>query len=515
MGKQYTADAFVKNGATADDILVGDGSTTSKAALGGGGAGTRDFVASGAISAGQVVGLKSDGTVEIIENATVTEGFGTAVVFESGATNYISSVYDSTSNRVIVAYRDESNLNYGTAIVGTVSGTSISFGSEVVFNSGATDYISSVYDSTNNKVVIAYRDGGNSQYGTAIVGTVSGTSISFGTAVVFNSGTIDYNTSATYDSTNNKIVIAYTDAGNSYYGTAIVGTVSGTSISFGSEVVFESATTVDASATYDSTNNRVVIAYRDVGNSQYGTAIVGTVSGTSISFGTAVVFKSALTVNTSATYDSTNNRVVIAYRDWTNSKYGTAIVGTVSGTSISFGSEVVFNSGNSASISATYDSTNNRVVIAYNDGGNSYYGTAIVGTVSGTSISFGSEVVYNSNLSYESIGLVSNSTENKVIISYENTGDSDKGTAIVFTFGGTATNEASTIGIATEAIADTATGTVTIIAGVNDQQTLLTIGTLYYVQYDGTVTATPNASYGFKKLGRALSATEILIENIE
>mgnify|MGYP003656796382 FL=1 len=33
MGKQYTADAFVKNGATADDILVGDGSSISKSDL--------------------------------------------------------------------------------------------------------------------------------------------------------------------------------------------------------------------------------------------------------------------------------------------------------------------------------------------------------------------------------------------------------------------------------------------------------------------------------------------------
>ena len=44
----------------------------------------------------------------------------------------------------------------------------------------------------------------------------------------------------------------------------------------------------------------------------------------------------------SATFDSTNNKVVIAYRDGSNSDYGTAIVGTVSGTSISFGSEVIF-----------------------------------------------------------------------------------------------------------------------------------------------------------------------------
>ena len=37
-------------------------------------------------------------------------------------------------------------------------------------------------------------------------------------------------------------------------------------------------------------NGKVVIAYSDMDNSFYGTAIVGTVSGTSISFGTPVVF---------------------------------------------------------------------------------------------------------------------------------------------------------------------------------------------------------------------------------
>ena len=41
--------------------------------------------------------------------------------------------------------------------------------------------------------------------------------------------------------TNQKVVIAYSDGGNSSYGTAVVGTCSGTTISFGSEVVFESA----------------------------------------------------------------------------------------------------------------------------------------------------------------------------------------------------------------------------------------------------------------------------------
>ena len=50
--------------------------------------------------------------------------------------------------------------------------------------------MAATFDSTNNKVVIAYQDDGNSNYGTAVVGTVSGTSITFGTPVVFESATI-------------------------------------------------------------------------------------------------------------------------------------------------------------------------------------------------------------------------------------------------------------------------------------------------------------------------------------
>ena len=65
---------------------------------------------------------------------------------------------------------------------------------------------STTFDSTNNKVVIAYDDGGNSSYGTAIVGTVSGTSISFGSPTVFESAAIKF-TKSRFDSTNNKVIL--------------------------------------------------------------------------------------------------------------------------------------------------------------------------------------------------------------------------------------------------------------------------------------------------------------------
>ena len=480
--------------------------------------GVSNFVASGNIPNGATVVINTDGTVGIVTRTASTDPDnpdpGTPVVFESATTQSMTSIYDSNSNKVVIAYRDGGNSNYGTAIVGTVNPTSnsISFGTPVVFNSsGRTDFGtgSVAYDSSNNKVVIAYNDHGNSYYGTAIVGTVSGTSISFGSEVVFESANAS-DISATFDSNSNKVVIVCSDNGNSAYGTAIVGTVSGTSISFGTAVVFESASSGMMSATFDSNSNKVVIAYRDGGNSGHGTAIVGTVSGTSISFGTAVVFESADSQAISATFDSSNNKVVISYKDTGNSNYGTAIVGTVSGTSISFGTAVVFESATTEFTSATFDSNSNKVVIAYKDGGNSNYGTAIVGTVSGTSISFGTPVVFESG-STEYINATFDSTGNKVVIAYADDGNSDYGTAVVFdliTFLTNLTTE-NYIGIAAAGISSTATGKITIPGGINTGQTGLTTAKTYYVQPDGTLAT--SAGIPSVVAGTSISSTKIVI----
>jgi hypothetical protein len=465
----------------------------------GAGAKSADFVASGTLGSGVTVALKSDGTVEAVSGAT--EGAGTPVVFESASTFNTASTYDSSNNKVVIAYRDNANSDYGTAVVGTVSGTSISFGTPVVFESAQATNQSATYDSSNNKVVIAYKDEGNSDYGTAIVGTVSGTSISFGSAVVFNSQGVG-RTSTTYDSTNGKVIIAWHGLGDPQDGAIIVGTVSGTSISFGSKIVFESLGTPYLSLTYDSTLNKIVLAYTNNNNNSYGTAVVGTVSGTSISFGSKIVFNSAITQWVSAVYDSSNNKVVIAYADVGNSSYGTAVVGTISGTSISFGSEVVFENAASTYLSAAYDSNANKVVIAY---ATTAGGNVIVGVASGTSISFGSAVVFESG---NGIGTHTSTTydssNNKVVISYR--GSSNFGKSVVFTVG--ATNNTDFIGITDQAIADTATGAVIVQGGVSDKVSSLTTGSDYYVQSDGSLSTTVSSV----PAGRALSTTSILLE---
>ena len=435
----------------------------------------------------------------VVDVESVAQAIGSPVVFQSANAILSSATFDSSSNKVVIAYRN-GVTNYGTAIVGTVSGTSISFGSPVVFEAAVTSYISATFDSSNNKVVVAYEDGGNSNYGTAIVGTVSGTSISFGSAAVFYSGSA-YDVSATFDSSNNKVVIAFGNA--SFYGTAIVGTVSGTSISFGSAVVFRNADlTNDPNifATFDSSNNKVVITYKD-GNTGPGTAIVGTVSGTSISFGSPVVFNSAASYYNVSTFDSSNNKVVITYQDSGNSNYGTAIVGTVSGTSISFGSAVVFEAATSSFMHPIFDSNSNKVAIAYRDSGNSNYGTVIVGTVSDTSISFGSPAVFENGNSFY-ISATFDSSNNKVVIAYTDISNSYYGTSVVF--------QPEFTNITRGQVPSGSQAITNIIGSVSSIQTGLTAGQQYFVQTDGTIGTTADSPSVLA--GTAISATELLVK---
>jgi len=482
-------------------------------------AGKYKAVASGAITNGKPVIVNADGTVgTTTTQTTVTQSVGSQVTFENALTAFTSTVFDSNAGKIVIAYEDDDNSDYGTAIVGTVSGTSISFGSAAIFESAAVAYVAAAFDSNSNKVVISYVDQGNSYYGTAIVGTVSGTSISFGTPVVYESGGTVAHNNITFDSTNNKVVIAYRDDGNSFYGTAIVGTVSGTGISFGTAAVFESAESGEITLDFDSSNGKVVIAYTDGGDGNKPKAVVGTVSGTGISFGTAVGIDTGDAGNLTMAFDSNSNRIVISYKDGNNSNYGTAIVGTVSGTTISFGTAVAYNSGTNGQTTITFDSNVNKVAIMHRDQSDSSDGKLIVGTVdpSDNSISFGSSTTFNSGYTrmYPSASAF-DSTNNKVVVAYRDTGESNIGNAIVFQIGGTTTSNALTsenyIGIASGGTyADTAEATIDVVGTVNKDQSGLTAGQTYYVQNDGTLGTT--ADDPSVVAGTAISATELIVK---
>ena len=84
---------------------------------------------------------------------------GSPVVFHDAYTYPLNLLYDPTNNQVVIVYREGKIGGYGTAGVFIESGLSVpQLGSPTVFESANMDTASATYDSTNNKVVIVYRD---------------------------------------------------------------------------------------------------------------------------------------------------------------------------------------------------------------------------------------------------------------------------------------------------------------------------------------------------------------------
>ena len=342
-------------------------------------------------------------------------------------------------------------------------------------------------------------------FGAAAVGTVSGTTISFGTVTNFFGTALGATLQAVYDALAQRVVIAFIDAGTGLGKTA-VGAVSGTSITFGSVNTFSGAGSAnEVSAAYDANAQKVVITYSGAS----GFAIVGTTNPASMSFGTIATFIAAAPNATSIAYDASALKVVIAYEAPTTS-FGTAVVGTVSGTSISFGTPVVFQSSAIDNASVVYDASVQKVVISYN--GTSNFGTAILGTVSGTSISFSTTVVFQSAaMSLTSSASAYNAAAQRVVTAFRLT-TGTLGRAVVIRSSTSTPNLTSEnfIGFSSAAYTNGQTATIQLVGSVNTAQSGLTPGQSYYVQTDGTLGLAPDSPSVFA--GTAVAATKIIVK---
>jgi hypothetical protein len=158
------------------------------------------------------------------------------------------------------------------AVIGDVSGNTITYGLDYVYSSSGSGKIS-VVTLSSTKFVVACMDG--SKYGKAVIGEVSGNTITCGSEYVFNSDWIKYVSAAALSST--KFVITYMNYENFGYGTAVIGEVSGNTITYGSDHVFNSAETGYTSAAALS-STKFVVAYEDWDKPHYGTGVICDVS---------------------------------------------------------------------------------------------------------------------------------------------------------------------------------------------------------------------------------------------
>ena len=167
---------------------------------------------------------------------------------------------------------------------------------------------------------------------------------------------------------------------------------------------------------------------------------------------------------------------------------------------------MVFESANTTYISIAYDANAQKVVIAYRDGGNSNYGTAIVGTVSGTSIFFDTPVVFES-AGTAWISIAYDATNQKVVGVY-----AGREAQFVVTPLKTNLTEQNYIGISAGSYTNGQTATIQIIGAVDDAQTGLTPGLSYYIQFDGSLATTPADANLSVFAGTAVGSTKLIIK---
>ena len=445
-----------------------------------------NFVASGTLPSGQTVALKTNGQVEAV--ALAAEVIGSPVTFQASArSNWAGCAYDSNTNKVVVFYAKVSS-NQILGVVGTVSGSTISFGTPVLMVSSVTVYdaIGCIYDSTNNKVVYGWRQGTSSGL-KVIVATVSGTSLTFGSPTAIDTGNNEDGASMVYDTSANKVLFAYSDANNSQYATGIVGTISGQAISFGTKTVIQSAGFSLTSMAYDSIAQKVVLAYR--GSIAAGYARVATISGTGVSYGAEFEFQTGTggyyPKSTACAYDVASNKTVIGWAQNTGGN-GVACTATISGTSLAFGTPATFAATNisngSNPLSLVYDANAQQVLAVYTDATNSSSGRLNALSVSGSTITVGTQVVWNATASYYTSPAY-DSTAKKTIIAFGN--NNVDGEALVYSPASTNLSATTFIGITDAAISSAASGSVTIKGGISSNVTGLTANSTYYVQADG------------------------------
>lgn len=246
-----------------------------------------------------------------ITGSTITPA--TPMTFES---DYIGEcmVTALSSTGAVVAYRNNTEGDDGNARVLSISGSTVTAGDPATFESSQYTAVSGIDLLTSSKAIVSYTGANN-----VCVLDITGTSITPATpASISDSG--NYVSIAALNSTQ---VIAMYQQTSTFKGVYCLLDISGSTITVGSSTVF-----VDNSISYikaTALSSTIAIAvYQDDGNSNYGTSCSFQIAGSTVTAETPVVFESAESLDFSVCVMGESQAVTV-YRDVGNSNYGTAI----------------------------------------------------------------------------------------------------------------------------------------------------------------------------------------------
>tara|TARA_Y100000816_G_scaffold265515_1_gene225421 strand:- start:8022 stop:9497 length:1476 start_codon:yes stop_codon:yes gene_type:complete len=476
-----------------------------------------NLIASGTLSDGTPVVVNVDGTVSSVAQTTINASSGNPQTADTnGAAIEYAACYDSTNDKVVCFYN---RLNDLVGVVGTVNGTTITFGTPVTISTSTTGdhnalFIPSTSTTGPNKVVWIGKVGSNT--GSYCVCEVNGTSLTYGSVGTWNTGARSIK--AAYDSTNDRIVVAYRDTAVANYpkvlmlllqvGTSSIGTP-------GSPDNVASSTITDdgqISLAYSSHNSKFLITYPASNQIKSNILFISNAgSGTFTINGQVTVSTDAITGPNygNIVYDPDQQVMVVVYRTSSGGGFVKA-TGTDSSTP-AYGSGQTIHA-SMLTANAVYDSAAKKVVVFYTrDNG---YGLYKDITANGTTLTVGAEqtVLAQSVSGSNLFGLVHDTEQNTNVAFFRRVGDSNHAAGVCFQLQHTVTNvtTGNYIGFPISGGLNGQSITVKTQGEIATNVTGLTAGQVYYVQNDGSLSTT--ASTPSVLAGTAISSTELIVK---
>lgn len=309
--------------------------------------------------------------VGTISGTTIT--WGTPVTVSGAAvTGSLPQVVALSSTSAMIAYADTTN-NGIKAVVLSISGTTITVNTIVSVTSNAIDTLSLTKLSSTAALLVF---DGSTDKGKAVVLSVSGTTITSNTAFQFNGSSNTAPQCVVSAISSTQALVVYSDSGNSSFSTAQVLNISGTTVSGNTKYVFNStASSIFQICAVSSTTFGLV--YHNSADSGFTATQVLSVAGTVVTFGSAVrVINLVMQMGYAAITAADSQSLFIFYRNVTNS-LGIGVVGTISGTAITLDTPVTVKSTVCSEMSVCAIGPT-HTLYTFRDNGNSSKGTGKV-----------------------------------------------------------------------------------------------------------------------------------------
>ena len=267
------------------------------------------------------------------------------------------------------------------------AGPAIEVGASATFRTSAQLVRTNVAALTTTKAIISFHDYTNDGL-YAVVATLSGTTISYGTPFLVKSTFSPYGSQiVALDAT--TALIVYEENANNYLAAKVL-TISGTTITAGSQVTNGVVTTVPSLAALTSTTAICV--------TNSARAFVITVSGTTPSFGSVVTATGGVNATTSVTALSATSAVMIRDNN-ANSNNPTINVMTISGTTVTMGANHVIDTdgiSSSGSWSGVAALSSTSAIAVWMTAAGATLPRAVAMTISGTTPTFGTVITLGS-----------------------------------------------------------------------------------------------------------------------